>query len=276
MSNDPYVSAEQALAFLPAASVREEQGCAFVSVVRSREELRRWLHTPSSHLQWIQVEELLGDPEAWAEAAQGAGDVPLDVIMTDPETEFSQLYRLVDVSAARDVRVTIPVTKGFSKAVRLAASLGLPIRILPGQPTAEMLAGLEEMAEFYLRDPTVEAPVEPFHSLLVAMRGAAAGTLWTILEDDPDVFAHLNPEGRAILPRSSEPAPPGFVSGHLERLVEQRAECADCAWQELCVGYFKWPDSAYRCDGVKQLFARIAAAADEIGADLAAAESEAK
>ncbi len=260
---------ESALAFLLAAEATEEEGRAFVAIVRSHEELHRWLLASPPQLQWLQIEGLLRDAEPWAEAAQGSDEIPLDVVLTNPEAEFSQLYRLVDVRAARDVRATIPAATGLMKAARLAASLGLPIRILPGQPTGEILALLEELAEFYLHDPMVKEPVEPFHSLLASLRRGGTDTLWTILEEDPEVFAHFDANGRATLPRSTQPAPPMFVRGHLARLIDEGAECASCPWQETCAGYFKWPDPTFSCDGVKRLFARIKAAADEIAEDLA-------
>jgi len=43
----------------------------------------------------------------------------------------------------------------------------------------------------------------------------------------------------------------------------------------MCAGYFKWPDPTYSCEGVKRLFTQIKAAADEINADLAAAQETA-
>ena len=268
-------ASEQPLLFLPAEIAAAQEGRAFVVVVRAREEFLRWLRDPAPGWQWLQVEGLLGDPEPWAVAAQGDGDVSLDVVMTDPEAEFSQLYRLVDVQATRDVRVTIPAAPGLVKAARLAASLGLAIRILPGQPSVETLAQLDEAAEFYLRDPMVQAPVEPFHSLLATMRGTATGTLWAMLEDDPSSFAHQDTAGRTILPRSTQPAPPEFVREHLASLIAEGAECVNCPWQQPCAGYFKWPDRGYSCAGVKTLFAHIHTVAEEIGQELAAFPNEA-
>ena len=50
----------------------------------------------------------------------------------------------------------------------------------------------------------------------------------------------------------------------------------DLPWQQACKGYFKfkWPDPAYSCQGVKQLFLRIEAAADEIERDLALSQEQ--
>jgi hypothetical protein len=269
----------RSLGFLPAASATGHGDQPFVVVVRSRSELCRWLEDPPCGLQWLQVEGLLGDPGAWTSAAHGASQIPLDVILCDPASEFSDLYRLVDVCAVRNVRVSIPAAPGFLKAVRLAASLRLPVRVLPGQPTLDVLAELKEALDFYLHGPMVDVPVEFFHSLLATMCGADKGSLWMILEEDPRAFLHYDAEGRPKLPRfegfrSVETSPDAFVEYQLKSLVEQGAECATCPWRQVCKGYFKWPDPAYSCGGVKQLFSIIEAAAYEIGRDLASREQQ--
>jgi hypothetical protein len=264
----------QPLGIVPSALGEGQGDRPFVVIVRSRDELCRWLRDPAPGLQWLQVEGLLGDSDAWAEAAQGDSDVPLDVILSDPALEFSDLYRLVDASAVRDVRVTMPAAPGLFKAVKLAAALRLPVRVLPGQPTTEVLSELGEALELYLHGPMVEAPVEFFHSLLAIMSGSDAGSLWMILEEDPAAFLHYDANGYARMPGSGafewvSVSPAEFVEYHLRRLVEQGAECATCPWKQPCSGYFKWPDPAYSCQGVKQLFSAIQGAADEIGRDLA-------
>jgi hypothetical protein len=274
-----YVAQEinQSLGFLQSALAEGQSDQPFVAIVKTRDELRRWLGEPLRGLQWIQVEGLLGDPDAWA--THGASQVPLDVVLSDPVSEFSDLYRLVDVCAVHDVRVSMPAAPGFLKAVKLAASLRLPVRVLPGQPTLEVMAELTEALEFYLHGQMVEAPVEFFHSLLATLCGADKGSLWMILEEDPAAFLHYDAEGLPKLPRSDgfrsvEISPGGFVEHHLKSLVEQGAECAACPWQQVCRGYFKWPDPAYSCEGVKQLFSTVKAAAHEIERDLVSSEEQ--
>src|ERR1700747_1127133 len=100
--------------FLPSDSA---SGHPFVAVVSSRAELSRWLINPPAGLQWLQVEKLLEDQDAWIPATQSQSDVPLDVFITNPGSQFSDLYRLVDVLAVRDVRVTMPATPGFLRAL---------------------------------------------------------------------------------------------------------------------------------------------------------------
>ncbi|HEY2572714.1 MAG TPA: hypothetical protein VGH65_01555 [Verrucomicrobiaceae bacterium] len=252
------------LAFLTASQAEEPRAGSCVVMVRTREEFVRWLRDPTPGVEWLQVEGLLGDAEAWAMAAQGPSSLPLDVIVADPAAEYSLLYRLVDTRIVRGVRVTIPAAPGLMKALRLAASLQLPVRLLPGQPSSETLDELTAAARFYLHDPMVDAPVEFFHSLLAACRGMPTGTLWRILEEDPGIFA-----------RAESQNPPDFVAAHLSQLIGKGAECATCRWQTTCAGYFKWPDPEYACGGVKQLFALFECAAHEIGVDLAAHEENA-
>ena len=83
-------------------------------IVRSREELCRWLRDPLPGLKWLQVEGMLGDSDAWMEVGHSDSRVSLDLILADPSSEFSDLYKLVDASAVHDVRVTIHGPAGFA------------------------------------------------------------------------------------------------------------------------------------------------------------------
>ena len=266
------------ISILPSALAETQGDRPFVAIVRSRQELCRWLNNPLPGLRWLQVEGMLGDPEAWTEAAHNDCNIPFDVVLSDPALEFSDLYRLVDVYAVRAIRVTIPAAPGLTKAIRLAAALRLPVRVLPGQPSPDVLKELHDALELYLHEPTVEAPVEFFHSLLATMCDGDADSLWMILEEDPDAFHYYDADGQTRVPRTrdssrSEIASAGFVDNHLSRLIAQGAECATCPWQQPCRGYFKWPDPAYSCEGVKQLFFSIQTAGNEIRRDVASLEA---
>ena len=262
------------ISILPSALAEAQRDGPFVAIVRNRQELCRWLRNPLPGLRWLQVEGMLGDQEAWTEAAHSDSNIPLDVVVSDPALEFSHLYRLVDACAVRAIRVTVPAAPGLTKAIRLAAALRLPVRVLPGQPSAPALEELHGALQFYLHEPTVDAPVEFFHSSLATMYDSDGGSLWTILEEDPDAFRHYDADGRPRMPRTSDPDQSqitfsGFVENHLSHLIAQGAECATCPWQRPCGAYFKWPDPAYSCEGVKQLFLSIQTAGNEIRQDVA-------
>ena len=264
------------LTFREADSNESSDTDPFVVVVRDPQKMGVWLRNHSPALQWIEVHGLLQDFEVWALAAEDTGEVPLDVVLTDPGREFPDLYRLVDVRSGRDVRVSIPARSGFLKAVRLAASLGLPVRLLPGQPTAEVLAELQQALTFYLRDPMVEAPIEFFHSAIAWLRGAPRGSLWRVLEEDPAIFQRDAVDSAFTRSQSSNFAidpSEDFGALFLDRLKARGAECATCPWADFCSGYFKWPDPEYSCTGIKLLFSTLRAAVDEIEHDLSAFEA---
>lgn len=260
---------KQPLAILPAALAGGSGHEAYVVVVDDAATFTHWAAADDAALQWIEVHDLLGDVEVWRSAARVASDVPIDVVMGDPARDYAQLYQLVDVRNVRPVRVTIPVRTGFLKALRLAASLQLPVRLLPGQPSPADQGELEEAVEFYLRTPMVEAPVEYFHSALVTLQTGQAASLWNALECDPAVYLRLDETGTPELQsRQAGGDPADFVSDHVAA-VTAAGECRDCRWLEFCGGYFKQPDPAYSCDGVMRVFDILQQASDELRADLA-------
>jgi hypothetical protein len=113
---------------------------------------------------------------------------------------------------------------------------------------------------------------------LAFMCGAGDGSLWMILEEDPALFLHgTDGGGFKIRGVSSSTSPDllseAFVGAWFKRLLEQDTECTTCPWQQICQGFFKWPDPTYECEGVKQLFSAIEAVANEMGRELARRDS---
>lgn len=251
--------------------------------VESAEELLELLDAPPPGLEWIEVPGLLEDLPLWRSVGQKGDATSLDVVMQDPAAEFSRLYRLVDASNTRSIRVTIPVRPGFLKALKLAASIGLPVRLLPGQPDKDALAELEEALSFYLYDPMLDAPVEFFHSVLSHFHGYPCSDLWTMLQEDPGAFPRYDEKSQVRVPRSTEVfsemdtmlTPAGFVERHVQHLLDSGAECALCPWLGICQGYFKWPDENYSCArSVMPLFQRLKETAEEMQGALAAGEGQ--
>ena len=260
------------LAILPAGLAGRTEHDAFVAVIRDADSLAHWVAEDNAALQWLEVHGLLDDLDVWRSAARVESEIPIDVVMGDPGREFARLYHLADVRNVRPVRITIPVRPGFLKALRLAASLQLPVRLMPGQPTAEVRDELLEALEFYLRDPMVEAPVEYFHSALVSMQTGEPGSLWSALEEDPAVYLRLDDQGKPEpLPREPGGTPADFVHNHVAS-VTNTGECRNCPWLGFCGGYFKQPNPEYSCDGVIRVFEVLHQAAEELRKDLSGLE----
>ena len=87
---------------LPSALAETSGDEPFAVIVRSRDELCRWLRNPPSGLSWLQVEGILGDSDAWMEAAHSGSDVSLDLILAD----------LSHAEVARIGMAEIPTTYG--------------------------------------------------------------------------------------------------------------------------------------------------------------------
>jgi hypothetical protein len=251
---------------------------SWVAHVATSVELLGLLESPPLGLEWIEVRGLLEDLDLWRAVAQKDDAISLNVVMLDPAAEFSRLYRLVDASHSRSIGVTIPVRVGFLKALKLAMSLGLPVRLLPGQPEKAALAELDEALSLYLYDPMLDTPIEFFHSVLSYFHGRFSGDLWSTLQEDPGMFPRHDEKGHVTMPRKAEVfwemdsvvTPEGFVERHVRHLLDSDAECTLCPWLGVCQGYFKWPDENYSCaEGVMPLFERLKETAEEMRAALA-------
>lgn len=211
------------------------------------------------------------------EPAAGAGEPSVDFLLTDPAAQAPLLHRVARAQRrGRALRVTVPAIPGALAAVRVAVSLGLRVRLDLGQPSEGVLDELRATVDLYLRGPGTEAPVEPWHSALACVLGRGSPRLWEILEHDPQRHRFFNESGRETDPRGGElPLDASFVADHEARLEASGAECVSCELRGFCGGYFKWPDPAYRCTGVRAVFAALSAAADELRRDLSRADARA-
>lgn len=224
----------------------------------------------ASRVAWL---ETRATPDL--EPATGEGRPPIDFLMTNPAAQAPLLHRVARAQRrGRVVRITVPAIPGVLAALRVAASLGLRVRLALGQPSDDVLEELRATVDLYLRGPGTEAPVEPWHSALACVLGHGSPRLWEILEHDPERHRFSDASGRETDPLGAgEPLPASFVADLEARLEAAGAECLACELRAFCGGYFKWPDPAYRCTGVRALFAAVRAAADELRSDLAQADT---
>lgn len=220
--------------------------------VRCQEDLDALADLPRDRIAWVETSL------EWAESPLLDG-LALDVLLEHPPEQAPLLYRLAHRRQDSLPRVTIPAGPGLERAGRIAVALNLSVRILPGQPSGEVLQEMEQVLDRYLHDTRAHEPVEFFHGAMTRLLFGDTSTLWMILEEDPDLF------------QRQAPAEPGFVARHLERLVQDGAECATCPVATWCAGYFKQPDPAYDCGGVRELFDRIEQAAEQLRSDLSLA-----
>jgi hypothetical protein len=205
-----------------------------------------------------------------------AVDLPIDLLLENPARDFARLYDFAKLLDNHPVRVSLPVEPGFEKAVKLASSLQLAVRLQVGQPDASLIEALALVLDDYLHKTTVTQPIEYFHSLLLGFCNHEPVSLWAIQEEDPALIRYIDARGEERLPGKlaeieSGPAPDHFVEHWKKSLLAEGAECVDCLFFATCRGYFKWPRRDYDCAGVKSLFTTLKRAGDELRNDLAAA-----
>jgi hypothetical protein len=218
------------------------------------------------NLVGVQLLSLTADVDVMADWGYA---MPVELVMSDPATEFPLLYRHAKLLDKHPVRVSIPVVPAFGKAVKVANSLQFTVKLEMGQPENAVVEEMFSALDFYLHNTSVSQPVEFFHSSLVSFYDQDPVTLWDVQEEDPSYIRYVTEEGRETLTRRFvNDIPIGdldfFVFDLWQSLLAEGSECCSCEFFENCGGYFKWPRVNYRCDGVKAVFGALRDAAVEL------------
>jgi hypothetical protein len=275
---------------IPVAQLESFRGRRLIVRTRHPSDLPAQLHVEDlHHVAYVQLYGLPDNVDALMHWAEG---LPIDLLLDDPAQDFANLYRFAKLLDNHPVRVSLPVSTGFDKAVKLASSLQFEVRLQLGQPEALQIELLARLLDDYLHKATVMQPIEFFHSLLLGFCNQIPVSLWAIQEEHPALLRHVDEQGNERLPgklASFNPnaassaelnaelakAPERFVAEWSRSLLAEGAECSSCGFFSVCQGYFKWPRRDYQCVGVKTLFTTLEQAGDELREDLEAAAAEA-
>jgi len=207
-----------------------------------------------------------------------APDLPVELVITDPEVEFPFLYRHTNLLDNHPVQVVIPVRPGFGKAVKVAVALEFAVRLAVEQPEPALIEELTTVLEFYLRQSTVAQPIEYFHGALLGFYHDDPAPLWIVQDEDPGSLRYVSDDGAEWLSRrlagiKATVAPGASLEDWMDQMLATAEECRTCAFLQSCGGYFKWPRRDYDCAGVKRLFGLLRDAAAELHHDLDSASA---
>ena len=196
----------------------------------------------------------------------------IDLVVDDPEAQFSKIYRFAEFLQRHTVRVTVRGVPGMTKAVKIAQALNFSVRLEVNQPEGPVVDELITLAEYYLRGSTVTSPIEPFHSLFLSFLSGKPTSLWSLQEEDPAVDRYVTDEGSVAFSKRlvSLGIPENQLAGFLEQHMSacsEADECAACEFFSRCRGFFKLPDKGYQCGRVKRLFGLLNEAAIEMRKD---------
>ena len=237
-------------------------------------------------IEYLQLTDFEADPSP---LVKWESVFPIDLVMMAPGREFPRLYSFARLLDRGPVRVSIPMADGIEKAVKLAASLRFSVKIIPGQPKTDQVMQLIRLADYYLKNPIIEEPIEFFHSLFFAIVKNEVTNLWEILEKDPDHYCFVSDEGRIA---DGEPVPlpdlgiatetgdettsvsKGTCHLHEQGGTNRHKECAECIYYRWCRGFFKYPAPDYSCAAIFPLFEHLFAAATEFKQDMSASSPE--
>jgi hypothetical protein len=198
--------------------------------------------------------------------------LPIEVVLADLEAETMKLYRLCRLQRSHPVRVVVPIVPGFSKAVRVASFLQLPVKLEGAQPDPELIEELSEALDFFLHNKAVSRPIEYFAGLLTTLIHRQPVTLWDIQEEHPAIVRYVDERGAETLARRPFTVENedlnSFQFELMKRVLSPESECSSCEFFLNCGGYFKWPDRDFSCQGIKRVFRRLRDAAFELHDDL--------
>jgi len=263
---------------IPVAMVARYRGCRVIVRSDDPEYIVQALEQEKlDDLQYVQLLSPDVDPKALDILAHWEVGVPVDIIVSDPISEYHFLSNFSKLVNSRAVRVSIAARPGFFKVVKLALALHFAVKLDVGQPDSAIIGEMLEALELYLHRDTVSEPVEYFHSIFLSLYEDEDKpvNLWVIQEEDPEHFRFVDYNGIETLS-------PRLAGINLEAVNRNRAnissdgglysshECLTCEFRASCGGYFKWSDNSYDCTGVKIIFGTLSAAASALREDVAA------
>jgi len=217
-------------------------------------------------LQLLDIKAELEELDGWNPG------LPTEMVLQNPAGDTMKLYRLCRLQRSHPVRVLLPIVAGFSNAARVASFLHLPVKLEGASPDPELMEEFSATLDFFLHNKAVCQPIDYFGGLLTSLLHNQPVTLWELQEEDPAIVRYVTDDGMETIAR-----PPFTPQGEdlgtfrfelTKRVLEPDAECASCDFFLNCGGYFKWPDPAFSCAGVKQVFQRVREAAHELQDDL--------
>ena len=157
------------------------------------------------------------------------------------------------------------------RTANFLTSLGYPVRIDLTAAVGSMEVLLRTL-DFYLHNPVLSRPIEPFHSLLAAISSASMRTLWEIEAEDPRLNFYVGSGGRISLSRRWSEGGRHFgtlddpwldiigsdlylaLGSWKARIFKERSPCAFCAHFDICAGFLRAVDAVWPCESWQRAF----------------------
>jgi hypothetical protein len=213
------------------------------------------------------------------------------------EMEEMSLHDLDFISELNNQRVLISIDSlavfETSTSLRALAGLQAVFRLRPNQDLIRELNFLssrrfrvhidtlnplenpklfEEAVDFYLHNPLLNTPIEPFHAILFSMAHHRALTLWEIEGEDPKRNCYISEKGEISLGKRW--IDQSFTYGTIDDmwdqlndskllsnlvsfksdLFRQKNDCIFCSQFEPCGGFLRAIDKDWPCEPWQRVF----------------------
>lgn len=157
------------------------------------------------------------------------------------------------------------------RKINFFTAFNFPVRINTSVPPAQDDI-LEDVLDFYLHNPLLSVPVEPFHTLLLTFGNSREFNLWDIEKEKVNLNYFLGNDGKITL--SSRWYEQGLYFGDTDgswdeiinsktfrrvttlenTLFQEESPCIFCSHYHLCRGFFKAIDPEWACGSWKKVF----------------------
>jgi len=186
-------------------------------------------------------------------------------------------FRTRDVlEAIRNMQSTVVVLPDGQvlRQVNFLTSIGLRVHIDAGlaDPQGEDLL---RAVDFYIHNPLLTRPIEPFHGLLCHLAHGEGPDMWDIESERIGVDFYVDDDGRVGL--SERWIARGLEYGELSNgwegiegsqvmqqlasfkaaLFRQQSDCVFCVHMDICGGFLRADDPERSCIAWQQVFARL-------------------
>jgi len=174
----------------------------------------------------------------------------------------------------------VPTNGNMLRSINFLSGLNFPVHIEASELVHEKDA-LLQAADFYLHNPLLTVPIEPFHSILGSLIWGRTGILWDTEYERPGRNFFISDKSEISLSRRWNSS--GLNFGRLEDpwdaiieselykkllrlkeyIFEERPACVLCAHLRLCAGFFKAIDPNWPCDAWKMVYDMFLATAQK-------------
>jgi hypothetical protein len=189
-------------------------------------------------------------------------------------TGYSMLSELGEVVGGLVRMKPVCVVRPDVNLVRTLNFLtSLSIRVhIDSSASVEEQDSLAGALDFYLHNPLLTVPIQPFHSLLCTITRGHGFSLWEIESEKVGTNFYVSDQGEISLSQrwSAKGLNYGTLDDSWDRIISSglfkrlssfkrelfstRSPCIYCAYLDLCAGFFRAIDDEWPCESWQDIF----------------------